>query len=107
MSIGPNFIAGSISGSQLPQARGAELDRNSDDAAQQVAQSESAKAAGLDGQLHENEEATDRDADGHTYGETAQRNTPPEDMAPESEDESVPHSLDPTGQSGNNLDLSG
>ena len=32
MSIGPNFIAGSVSGGQLPQARGAELDRNSDEA---------------------------------------------------------------------------
>jgi hypothetical protein len=107
MSIGPNFIAGSVSGSQLPQARGTELDRNSDDAAQQVAKSESAKAAGLDGQLHENEQATDRDADGHTYGETSQRNHPTEDSDQESDEESVPHSLDPTGQSGNNLDLSG
>ena len=35
MSIGPNFIAGSVAGGQLPQARGAELDRNSEEAAQQ------------------------------------------------------------------------
>lgn len=107
MSIGPNYIAGSISGGQLPQARGAELDRNSDDAAQQVAQSESAKAAGLDGQLHENEEATDRDADGHTYGEALERKNRPESTPQDSDEENIPHSLDPTGQSGNNLDLSG
>ena len=107
MSIGPNFIAGSVSGGQLPQARGAELDRNSDEAAQQIAQSESTKAAGLDGQLHENEEATDRDADGHTYGEAFEQQKPPETETQVPEVEDAPHSLDPTGQTGNKLDLSG
>ena len=107
MSIGPNFIAGSLAGGQLPQARGAELDRNSEEAAQQVAQNESPKAAGLDGQLHENEGATDRDADGHTYGEAFQRkHESSEEKVPPKEDPGS-HSLDPTGQTGKNLDLSG
>ena len=68
MSIGPSSLAGSISGSQLPAARGTELDKNRDEAAQQVAQSEAAKAAGADGALHENAESSDRDADGRSYG---------------------------------------
>ena len=106
MSIGPSHLAGSVSGSQLPQARGSELDRNRDDAAQQSAQAEATKASGADGALQENGEAADRDGDGRSFGSP----TPPkrEDQDLENKEESnSTKSLDPSGDRGGNLDLTG
>jgi hypothetical protein len=110
MSVGPlGGIAGSAAGSPLSQTKGSEVERARQDANSQQRRVESDQkaesAAGVgetDGENHETEE---RDADGRRAWEL-----PAEDKSGESTDEhgqtkSPPK--DPTGNSGNLLDLSG
>ena len=107
MSVGPlGGIAGSAAGSPLAQTKGPEMERLQQDAGSQEArvqnQSKAEAASGIgeaDGQDHE---TADRDADGRSpWKIPARKAGDPGPAADEAQ------SKDPTGESGNLLDLSG
>jgi hypothetical protein len=108
MSVGPAIgIAASVAGLQLAQTTGTDVERTEQDvgAQQRVAQSglkaETAASIGeADGQNHETE---DRDADGRLPWILPAAKK----KAAEDGDKTVAPPKDPTGQSGNLLDLSG
>ncbi|MBL8826832.1 MAG: hypothetical protein JNM18_07575 [Planctomycetaceae bacterium] len=107
MSVGPlNPIAG-FAGAPLAQTKGAEQDRARVDAARHEARvrdaAKAADAAGIAAADGEDKRAEDRDADGRRLWEFTERK--PNDEAPESHDS--PQSVDPTGERGGELDLSG
>ena len=111
MTVGPmGGITGSAAGAPLSQTAGSETERASKDvsAGQRVAESRerSEKASGI-GQTEQDQEASERDADGRRLWEA-----PPEgkDEGKDRSEEtrsSPRKSKDPTGNSGNTLDLTG
>lgn len=108
MSIGPaGGIAGSAAGAPL-QSKGADSDRAAQEATAQQRQVDSQqaaeKASGV-GQTEEDQETSERDADGRRLWE-GDAETPSEPRADEQENPPG-GSKDPTGESGNLLDLSG
>ncbi len=109
MSVGPMGMAGSVAGSHLPQVKGSDLERAPDDVSNQVRHTESAQsaesAAGV-GQTEEDQEASDRDADGRRPWE-APADVPPPPQDADEQAGQAPRSKDPTGQRGTHLDLSG
>lgn len=110
MSTGPLSFVGSAAGTQLAQAKGSEVTRTQQEAGRQARQTDLAEkaenAAGI-GQTDQDEELSDRDADGRRMweiGPDGQRRPRP----PLSDTVDPPlQSKDPTGQSGRQLDLSG
>ncbi|NQU19959.1 MAG: hypothetical protein HQ567_01650 [Candidatus Nealsonbacteria bacterium] len=110
MSIGPMAgIVGSAAGSPLAQTQGSETERAAQDAAAGQRRTESDRkadaAAGIGEADGEDHEAADRDADGRRLWEA-----PPEGSDGQSGEETPPEdhkSRDPSGESGNLLDLSG
>jgi len=113
MSMGPMGMAGSIAGG-VPQARGADSDRIKQQSNEQARQAESdqkAESASGVGETEQDEQASDRDADGRRLWEGSEEEKTEEGEA--STDEATrtggnqPQSKDPTGMSGENLDLSG
>jgi len=108
--MGPLGIVGSAAGSQLPQAKGVDSDRAAQDVAAQARKvdgaSKAQSAEGV-GQTDEQEQASDRDADGRRLWEkTETDDTTPAESQPSSE-RTPTQSKDATGQSGNRLDLTG
>lgn len=108
MSIGsvPGLI-GSAAGAPLAQTKGSEIERARQDAGAQHRKSESVDkadlAAGI-GQTSEDQEASDRDADGRRIWEIDEnRKQQLEEEASRNERKSK----DATGLSGNQVDLSG
>jgi hypothetical protein len=111
MSIGPmsGFVgAAGAAGAPLAQTKGADVDRAPQDTAaaelQIQGEQRAETAAGIgetDGQDHQTAE---RDADGRRLWERAAKPAQPEDAEKTAEDL---HGKDPTGASGNLLDLSG
>ena len=107
MNVGPAAgIAGSAAGAPLSQTKGSETERAGRDAADQLRQTDgqdrSEKAAGI-GQTQEDAETSDRDADGRRLWEENRRK-----QQQEAEEEALRHrAKDPTGTSGNSLDLMG
>jgi hypothetical protein len=101
-------IAGSVSGAPLAQAKGSDIERTGQDAAAQqrvVETQQKAEAAGGVGEPDmEDHQTADRDADGRLPWQrpSAQQAAAKPGDAPPS-----PPPKDPTGQSGNLLDLSG
>jgi len=101
---------GSAAGSPLAQAKGSEVARAQQEASNHARKTESAQqaqdAAGI-GQTGEDQEASDRDADGRRIWEIGpdgkRRRVSPETAA----SETPRPSKDPTGQSGRQLDLNG
>jgi len=111
MSVGPlGGIAGSVAGSPLAQTKGAELERAQQDAASQQRRIQNDQkadsAAGVAETDGDDHEAEDRDADGRRLWEPAPQ---PTDQQGEdgSAHEKPAKAKDPTGESGNLLDLSG
>ena len=106
MSVGPLNVAGSVAGS-LPQMRGAEADRAQQATVDQSRQTQSAQqaenAAGV-GETAEEEQASDRDADGRRLWERRGSHAKA-DAAEAPEAEETPRVKDPTGISGGTLDL--
>ena len=107
MSIGPmNTVAGSIAGSPLAQAHGAEAERAQQDAGVQqrrIHSDQKAEAAAGIGQTDgEDHETGERDADGRSPWKR-----PPETAPADAPADAPPRSKDTTGQSGSLLDLSG
>lgn len=108
MSIGSLGVLGSVSTGQLQQTRGAESDRAIQDAqtqAREVDAARQAEAAEGIGQMSEDEKTSDRDADGRRLWERPERRKSNDE--PEPLPDNLPRSIDPTGESGGNVDLSG
>ena len=108
MNLGPMGMIGSASGSPLAQGQGSDVNRAQQDTSDQARQTQSAEkaeeAAGV-GQTEEDEEASDRDADGRRPWEIAAKSDKPaeESQTPDGDQ----RSKDPTGRKGQQLDLSG
>ena len=108
MSIGsvPGLI-GSAAGAPLAQSKGSEIERAQQDAGSQYRKAESAekadKASGI-GQTSEDQEASERDADGRRIWETEEQRKKHEE---EEAIRAARKSKDVTGLSGNQVDLSG
>lgn len=110
MSTAPLGTIGSIVTGQLQQARGADVDRTSQDVGTQsraVEASRSAENAAGVGEMDQEGETSGRDADGRRLWERppSKKQTPDTDT-PE-EETGTPLSRDPSGDAGNQIDLSG
>jgi hypothetical protein len=110
MSMGPvGGVVGSAAGAPLSQTAGSETERTQRDAQAVGRQSDAdqlaEQAAGI-GQTHEDQESSERDADGRRPWEspTKRSQRPPTE---EPTDSPPRQSKDATGQSGNQLDLTG
>ncbi len=107
MSVGPMGAAASAAGAPFAQGQGSEATRAQQESAEQARQTNSTKkaedAAGI-GQTEQDEEASDRDADGRRLWEGA-----PEEGNAEQDDPTATgqRSKDATGEKGGQLDLSG
>jgi hypothetical protein len=110
MSIGSLGVIGSVAAGQLHQTRGADSDRAVHDALTQSRELDSARKAeaaeGI-GETTQDEKTSDRDADGRRLWERAAKKTDHQDPSTTTDDSPAPTSIDPTGQSGANLDLLG
>src|SRR5262245_12968291 len=113
MSMGPvGGLVGSAAGAPLSQSAGAETERTQRDTAAQHRQVDgnerSERASGI-GQTEQDQESSDRDADGRRLWEAPAK--PGKDRKGEPEDATANgearQSKDPTGQSGTKLDLTG
>ncbi len=114
MNIGSMGMIGSVAGTPLSQTKGSDSDRSvqeSSDQARQTQAAESAERAAGIGETEQDEQASDRDADGRRIWE---QDAPPEDEQEQVEqeaEETLPvdpvQSKDPTGNSGSRLDLTG
>jgi len=107
MSIGPlGGLAGSAAGAPLAQTKGSETERTQQDSGAQqrrVQSDQKAEAASGIGETDgEDHQTADRDADGRRFWEA-----PPEPNDSEQADDTDRRSKDASGQSGQNLDLSG
>jgi hypothetical protein len=112
MSIGPlGGIAGSAAGSPLAQTAGSENERTAQDAtAHQTRAASNQKAesaAGIGETDGEDHEAAERDADGRRIWEESPKKKEGEPAAEDEASADAPRSKDPSGASGNLLDLSG
>lgn len=109
MSMGPMAgIGGSAAGAPLAQTRGSETERSQQDAAaheRQVRQDQHAENVAGVGQTEQDEQASDRDADGRRLWERQESSSDSQDEAASQAPERL--SKDPTGQSGNVIDLTG
>ena len=107
MSVGPfSGVIGSASGAPVSQTSGSETERaGSDSRAQQRkadADTRADNAAGI-GQTSEDQESSERDADGRRPWELRRGGTQTEDD-PQNDQHQV---KDPTGERGGSLDLTG
>jgi hypothetical protein len=111
MSIGMGGVVGSAAGAPLSQTAGSETERAQKDSLAQHRQVDANQradtAAGI-GQTHEDQESSERDADGRRLWEAPGKQKDLKDQAA-SEDSTAQarQSKDPSGQSGTNLDLTG
>lgn len=107
MSVGPlGGVAGSAAGSPLSQTKGSEIERSQNDSAgaeRQARADEKADSAAGVGQTTEDQETSDRDADGRRIWEIGGQDQPDEQQT----DEETRQGKDPTGASGTTLDLTG
>lgn len=111
MSVGPlGGIAGSVAGSPLAQAKGSDVERAQQDAANQTRRTQSNQkaesAAGIGETDGEDHQTADRDADGRRLWEAPPEATSDEAAAQNGHSEQAP-AKDASGQRGNLLDLSG
>ncbi len=110
MSVGPmGGIAGSAAGAPLAQTKGSEAERAQKETAgaeRKAATDKTAESAAGVGETKEDQESSDRDADGRRLWEIDEE----KQAAEEDEIKDVQarrKSKDPSGKSGNRLDLSG
>lgn len=108
MSIGPLGFIGGVAGSPLAQSKGSELERTQHDVAGQERQTEVGRqadtAAGIGAADGEEHQTGDRDADGRRLWEAPLGKKAGADEGPSRVGES-PRPIDPSGQSGGQLDL--
>ncbi len=102
-------IVGSAAGAPLSQTAGSETERASKDAQSQTRQADAnelaEQAAGI-GQTHEDQQSSERDADGRRLWEAPAKRGK-RATTEEPADSPPRQSKDATGQSGNQLDLTG
>lgn len=107
MNLGSVGIAGSVAGSPLAQTRGTEADRAAHESTNHTRQTnadkQAASAAGI-GTTEQDEQTSDRDADGRRPWEI-----PPttDDRSGSRQGPSTPQAKDPSGDRGTRLDVSG
>jgi hypothetical protein len=113
MSMGPvGGVVGSAAGTSLSQTAGAETERSQRDTAAQHRQIDgnerTERASGI-GQTEEDQESSERDADGRRLWErpTKRGKDAKEEAAVEDASALSKKSKDPSGQSGTKLDLTG
>ena len=109
MSVGSlGGIIGSAAGSPLSQTAGSETERAKDALHQnrQVDAKQKAESAAGIGQTEQDQESSERDADGRRLWE-AQEKTKKESADTHAAELAVRQSKDATGQSGTQLDLTG
>src|SRR5688572_2062114 len=110
MSTGALGTIGSVATGQLQQARAVEAERATQDVANQARQADSNQravdAAGI-GQTEQEGEASDRDADGRRLWERSGKPKPNSKSNSPEENCPATQSKDPSGEAGNQLDLSG
>ncbi len=111
MSVGPSGMIGSFAGTPLAQSKGTDTERAQQDTADQTRQvqrdKQSENAAGI-GQTEEDQQASERDADGRRLWELGSKDQQDQAGTDSSQQPArPPKSKDPTGQSGNQVDLSG
>ncbi len=109
MSIGPlSGIAGSVAGTSLAQTRGSEIDRAQQENTARELRTHSAQkaemAAGIGQADGDNHQTSERDADGRRLWEFPQQHG---EQDSGHEEPHHPQGQDPTGQSGNMIDLCG
>jgi hypothetical protein len=113
MSMGPvGGVVGSAAGTSLSQTAGAETERSQRDTAaqhRQVDGNERTEQASGIGQTEEDQESSERDADGRRLWERPGKRGKNGKEEPASEDAAAlsKQSKDPSGQSGTKLDLTG
>ncbi len=108
MSVGPMGMLGSVAGSPLPQAKGSDSERAAQETTGQQRETttnQKAEAASGVGQTAEDQQASDRDADGRRLWEPQQQ--PAADSDTDDNTPPAAQSKDPYGDRGANLDLSG
>ncbi|MEM9351653.1 MAG: hypothetical protein AAGA92_01440 [Planctomycetota bacterium] len=113
MSVGPfSGVVGSAAGAPLPQQASSEPERASEARSQERkadTDQQADKAAGI-GQTEEDQQSSDRDADGRRLWENpaghGEQNQEDEEAAGQRTAER-PRPKDPTGNCGNGLDLTG
>lgn len=108
MNVGPmSGVVSSAAGAPLSQTSGSETERAQKDASAHQRQvdtdKKAADAAGI-GQTEEDQGMEDRDADGRRFWEASERK---KTEVPADQNESPRKAKDPTGSSGNSLDLTG
>ena len=110
MSTGIIGTIGSVATGQLQQGRTAEADRTSHEVSNQARRTESTQravdAAGI-GQMEQEGEASERDADGRRLWERPAKSKGEPDDPKLVEATPPPLSKDPSGNAGNQIDLSG
>lgn len=109
MSIGPlGGIVGSAAGAPLAKTSGSEAERSQKEnsASQRLddSQEKSERAAGI-GTTEQDQGTSDRDADGRRLWEASPQKQKQDPGQPENQSEHV--SKDPSGNTGNKLDLTG
>jgi hypothetical protein len=108
--MGPLGIVGSIAGSPLAQSKGSDVDRaaqgTADQARQAKAELQAEQAAGI-GQTEEDQQSSERDADGRRLWEQVAESAGDSAEEDAAEALSPPQSKDPSGDRGQRLDLSG
>ena len=113
MSIGPmGGIVGSAAGVPLSQTKGSEVEKTQRDTSNQQRKAENDSAAELAagvGHTEEDQQATERDADGRRPWEVDKKESDAanDEAASQFESQSRRQSKDTTGQSGHSLDLTG
>ena len=108
MNVGPmSGVVGSAAGAPLSQTAGSETERAQKDSSAHQRQVETDKkaadAAGI-GQTEEDQGTSERDADGRRFWEAASEKNQEQ---PTEETDPSRQVKDPTGDSGNSLDLTG
>jgi hypothetical protein len=111
MSMGPvGGVVGSAAGTSLSQTAGAETERTQRDTAAQHRQIESnersERASGV-GQTEQDQESSERDADGRRLWEAPGKRGKDDKPEPVEDESASKQSKDPSGQSGTKLDLTG
>jgi hypothetical protein len=113
MSMGPlGGIVGSAAGTSLSQTAGAETERSQRDTAaqhRQIDASERSELASGIGQTEQDQESSERDADGRRLWEAPgkRKKDSKEELAGDDASALSKQSKDPSGQSGTKLDLTG
>jgi hypothetical protein len=103
-------MIGSAAGAPLSQMAGSEAERASREAAaqqRQVDANQKAELAAGIGQTSEDQESSERDADGRRPWEAHAKKGTPEAQGDSATDAPVRQSKDASGQCGNQLDLTG